>query len=184
MSATAAPYGLVPVSKVGGNPNQGGAQRAYPVKATNAALAVGMVAILAAGEIDAAGGVLSAGTVAGVITGIEYTDPVMKYALQDSYLPASAAASGYTNIRVFVNDDPSQLYKVQHDNSVTRADVGKKVDLATNTANAAVKRANTATTNLSTGVGMVVVDFFNTPTSKPADAKTDIIVKFAPTMMI
>jgi len=82
MSLTSAPYGLIPVEKLGANPNQGGGQRAYPVTADVAyPMAVGQLATLTAGVIGVPSAAPTAGTVIGVITGFDFTDPIMKYAV-------------------------------------------------------------------------------------------------------
>jgi hypothetical protein len=182
MSATAAPYGLIPVKKLGDNPNQGGGARAYPIT-TNVAtpMAVGQLVELNAGVISVPSGAPTKAL--GVISGFDFTDPIMRYALQDSMLPANAINSGYTNIKVFVNDDPNQLYKVQATGSLDQTAVGKKADLSNNASvTVPVKRSSGSLNAASAGTGatVIIVGFFDSPATKPGDAFTDVLVKVAP----
>jgi hypothetical protein len=179
MSATNAPYGLVPIEKQGGNPNQGGAQRAYAYSGANAnPIAVGQLATLIAGVIAVPAAAPTAGQAIGVVSGVEFTDPVMKYPVQDSMLPTGAVAAGYTNIKIFINDDPNQFYKIQSSVAVAQAKVGTKVDITNNDqATPAVKRGNGAAT--ASGTTLLIVGFFETPASKASDAYPELVVKIA-----
>jgi hypothetical protein len=180
MTTTAAPYGLIPIEKQGGNPNQGGAQRAYPITANlTYAMAVGQLAQLAAGVISVGTAAPAGASVIGVITGFEFTDPVMKYAVQDSMLPANAINSGYTNVKVFINDDPLQLYRIQANGPVTQAMIGTKMNIVNNdVVTTATKRSQGAAT-IAGGATLLVVGPVVAANNKLTDPFTEIIVKIS-----
>jgi hypothetical protein len=191
MSLTASPYGLVAVQKQGSGYNEGGAARSF-VMTTNVttALYAGAILVLGTnGEVTtpAASPTFATTTpIIGVIVGFEFVDPVMKYQLFDSYLPANAVTSGYTNIRVIVNDDPQQLYKVQATAPVTRAQVGLNAALSNTQAGSAITKRSTSALNAATLAATTntlrVVDFvIAQDQSTPGDAFTDCIVRFCPT---
>jgi hypothetical protein len=114
----------------------------------------------------------------------------MKYSLWGQYLPAGAITAGYTNVIVFVNIDPNQLYLIQSDVSgtITQAHIGLNLDMNVAT--------GSATTGLSTisAIGSTVaatltfplriVDLVNQSSifggglSAPGDAYTDVIVRW------
>lgn len=189
MASVAAPYGLIPVTMQGGAPNRGGAARMIPMS-TNVATAfyAGAPVVLGTnGEVTVpASTPLAADTVPclGVLIGIRYFDPTLGYELHSTYLPANAVTAGYTGIQLFVNDDPLQLYKVQADGPVTRAQLGLNFALENlQTGSAVTKKSNVAVTAASAGSAVDsvrLVDFVRSETSTPGDAFTDLIVRFAP----
>lgn len=117
MAKNASPYGLRPVSLVGGLP-YAGATREIKMSTNNAtALAVGDLVILsAAGNPIAAAATPTAGTTAGivgVVTGIRFVNPATKQPNWGQYLPANAITAGYTDVYVQVCDDPNAVFQVQ-----------------------------------------------------------------------
>ena len=130
MAATASPFGLKPTNMIGGAPYNGGAIRQYHVKANNsAAIFNGDLVVLSSAGLPAAvsstpeANELAAtsdnGTpgIVGVMVGAKYVDDngVQQFR---QFLPANATTAGFTNIKIMVNDDPRQLYKVQGNNSL------------------------------------------------------------------
>jgi hypothetical protein len=125
MAATASPFGLKPTNMIGGAPYNGGAIRHFHVKANNSAAIFNgdLVVLSSAGLPAAVSSTPSAndlqatsvnGTpgIVGVMVGARYIDS--KGQLQfDQSLPANATTSGFTEIKIMVNDDPRQLYKIQ-----------------------------------------------------------------------
>lgn len=194
MSAIATPYGLKPVGSLGSAPYNGGISRAFRMTANNSiALYTNGLATLAAGAINGIGANGTAGTpsinlAVGVIIGMQYTDPTLKYTLFGQYLPVNAITAGYTNIIVFVNDDPRGLFQIQSDAAVTQAHIGWNANM--NFASATVP--GNATTGLSSitldtpvntdNYMLRVVDLVNQSSlqggflSTPGDAYTDCIV--------
>lgn len=196
MSAVATPYGLRPVGQVGSAPYTGGTARAFRVTANNSvAIFTNGPVTMAAGAINGIGASGTAGTpsvnlAVGVCVGVQYTDPVLKYTLFAQYLPVNAITAGYTNIIVFVNDDPNQLYQIQGAGSISQAAIGWNAPLVF----ASATVPGNTTTGLSTvtlgtpantdNLMMRVVDIVNQSSlaggfmSTPGDAYTDVIVKF------
>jgi len=191
MAAAAAPYGLIPVSKQGGRYNEGGSAREIQMT-TNVALAfyVGQVVVLGTnGQVTPpATSPYASDTVPvlGVVTGIRFVDPVLKYSVQDSYLPSGAVNSGYTDIWITVNDDPDQLYQVQANGTVAASSRGLNFQLTgTQSGSATTKRSSIAVV-FGSGAAAVttstvrLVDFVRSVASQPGDAYTDLIVRFSP----
>jgi hypothetical protein len=123
MATTAAYKGLVPVNLIGGAPYNGGAMREYKVASNNSAamFAGDLIALSTAGlpaaltatptaEDINAGTDAQAGTM-GVMTGCRYVDAngVQQFA---QYLPINSITGGFSDVHIFVNDEPRQLYRV------------------------------------------------------------------------
>lgn len=192
MASTAAPYGLRPINRQGGTPSAGGNTRMFTMTTNLAApLYAGMVALLnASGEIiqPPTGGPVVGTTTSrpiGVIAGFRFVDPVLKYELYDTVLPTGAVNAGYTNIRIYVYDDPDQLYMVQSSGSVARASIGRNFAmLNAETGSTISKRSNssiTATALTTTAASCLrLVDFVESVFSTAGDSFTDCIVKFQP----
>jgi len=187
MATVQAPYGLRPINLIGGQSFTGGTIRKY-VMTVNSATGIffGDVVKIADGEPSALTSTPTTSTkgVVGVAVGVSYTDPTLKYTQFSQYLPANAVTSGYTNILISVIDDPDQLYQVQADGAVTRADIGNNAALgnfsngSTTTGNSKVNMS--ATTANTSSLAVRIVDLVDgAPTfSTPGDAYTDCIVKF------
>lgn len=186
MAATSAPYGLKPINLIGSQPYNGGGARAIAMT-VNSATAIGtgdviQIGAASAGQPTAMSATPVAGTTAGVLgvcVGVSFVDPVLKQQQFAQNLPANAITSGYTNVFVYVNDDPDQLYLLQSAGSVARTVLGKFCALQNfgvgtygNSTIQGATPANTAT------LAMRIVDFQNSPSSQPGDAFTDLIVKF------
>ena len=187
MATTAAPYGLRPINLIGGQSFTGGTIRKYYMT-TNSATGIffGDVVSIADGQPSAltATPTTSSVGVVGVCVGVQYTDPTLKYSQWAQFLPANAVNSGYTNIYVSVIDDPDQLYQVQADGIVTRAEIGNNSALG-NFSNGSTVSGNSkvnisATTANTSTLAVRIVDLVDgAPTfSTPGDAFTDCIVKF------
>ena len=187
MATVQAPYGLRPINLIGGQSFTGGTIRKY-VMTVNSATGIffGDVVKIADGEPSALTSTPTTSTkgVVGVAVGVSYTDPTLKYTQFSQYLPANAVTSGYTNILISVIDDPDQLYQVQADGIVTRAEIGNNSALgnfsngSTTTGNSKVNMS--ATTANTSSLAVRIVDLVDgAPTfSTPGDAYTDCIVKF------
>ena len=126
MSTVAAPYGLKPISLIGGQSFTGGTIREY-LMTTNTATAIfngDLVAlgVSAAGQPTALAATPTTSTVGlvGVCVGVRYqlAGQQLGYPLYAQYLPANAVTAGYTNIFIRVVEDPDQLYQVQSQTTV------------------------------------------------------------------
>ena len=187
MATTASPYGLRPINLIGGQSFTGGTIRKY-VMTVNSATGIffGDVVKIADGEPSALTATPTTSTkgVVGVCVGVSYTDPTLKYTQFSQFLPANAVNSGYTNILISVIDDPDQLYQVQADGAVTRADIGNNAALGNFSAGSVTtgnSKVNMSATTANTATLAVrIVDLVDgAPTfSTPGDAFTDCIVKF------
>ena len=117
MAATASPYGLKPINLVGGQAFNGGSPREYSVIADTTAFFLGdMISVSSAGLLARVTTSPTAGTTAGIIgvcAGVRYVVPGTKQSLWGQYLPANANTAGYTEVYVYVWDDPDQIYQIQ-----------------------------------------------------------------------
>lgn len=188
MAATASPYGLVPINLIGGQSFTGGSIRDY-VMTTNSATAIFKgdivtIGATAGGQPEAMTATPTTSTrgLVGVAVGCSYVDPVLKYQVFSNFLPANAISAGYTNVAIRVVEDPDQLYQVQADGAITRAQIGLNAELtnfggSTTTGNSTIALESTTPANTST-YAVRIVDLVVGPLSTPGDAKTDCIVKF------
>ena len=125
MAATASPFGLRPTNLIGGQPYNGGSIRQNHVKANNsAAIFNGDLVVLSSAGLpsavsstpsavkDAHEGAAATPGIVGVLVGARYIDDngVQQFR---QFLPANATTAGFTEIKIMVNDDPRQLYKIQ-----------------------------------------------------------------------
>lgn len=183
MASVAAPYGLRPVNLLGGQPYNGGAIRQVPMT-VNVATAFGygdvvLIGAASAGQPTPATATPVSGTTAGVMgvcVGVSFVDPVLKQQQFSMTLPSGAITAGYTNVLIFVNDDPNQLYQLQSVGSVASTVRGKFCALenfGTGTYGNSTIRGSTPS-NVGGTQAMRIVDFASTP----GDAFTDLIVKF------
>ena len=184
MALVASPYGLRPFNMIGGSPYNGGTVRQVPMT-VNSANGIGfgdvvLIGAASAGQPTAASATPVAGTTGGVLgvcVGCSFIDPTLKQQQFANGLPANAVTGGYTNIQVFVNDDPRQLYLLQSVGSVADIFFGKSCALGNfgaqnvygNSPVNGVAPANTPATLAMRIVG------FNSPAS---DGFRDLVVKF------
>lgn len=180
MASTAAPYGFVPVNRIGGYEN--GSFRQF--KLTNSygtSIFFGDIAELDDNGLIIADQNATSTRPIGVFQGCSYTDPTLKYKLFNQMWLASVSA---TDILAHVADDPNQLFQVQSDATMAQTTLGNNVEIITYAAGntsigksiLAVDGANAATTNT---FPFRVIDFVDGPDSAVGDAYTDVIVRWA-----
>ena len=195
MSTVAAPYGLKPISLIGGQSFTGGTIREYLMTTNNtAAIFNGDLVQLGAAvagqpTVVAATPTTSSVGIVGVCVGVRYqlAGQQLGYPLFAQYLPANAVTAGYTNIFIRVVEDPDQLYQVQSQGTVGYGSIGKTVALAnfggsTSTGNATTAISSTIAN--TSALAVKIVDLVNSSStfggnfpSNPGDAFTDVIVK-------
>ena len=195
MSTVAAPYGLKPISLIGGQSFTGGTIREYLMTTNNSAAIFNgdlvQIGAAVAGQptVVAATPTTSSTGVVGVCVGVRYqlAGQQLGYPLYAQYLPANAVTAGYTNIFIRVVEDPDQLYQVQSQGSVGYGSIGKTVALAnfggsTTTGNSTVALSSTIAN--TSALACKIVDLVNSSStfggnfpSNPGDAYTDCIVK-------
>lgn len=117
MANTASPYGLKPVNLIGGQPFAGSVREIKLSTNNSAAMYNGdIIQLTSAGNPQSLAATITAGTTAGVIgvmTGCRYVNPVTKQSIWAQYVPANAITGGYTDVYVFVADDPDLVMQVQ-----------------------------------------------------------------------
>jgi len=155
MSTVSAPYGLKPLSLIGGQSFTGGTIREYLLTTNNTAaifngdlVALG-VATAGQPTVVAATPTTSSTGVVGVCVGVRYqlAGQQLGYPLYAQYLPANAVTAGYTNIFIRVVEDPDQLYQVQAAGSVGYGSIGKTAALGNFTGGTSSATGSTTTGN-------------------------------------
>ena len=193
-----APYGLKPINLIGGQVFAGATRQLPITTATvnyNTAIFNGGVVALTADGVVAVSALDTESSplagVVGVFLGCTYTNPVTKQLTFSQYWPGFA--SGVTDAKAYVADDPDQLYKVVNvagataDNTssgllpafVGQAAVGLNAQLVLNTGSTTTGNSKTAIflNNVTTSLPMRVVD--TVPDTANASGNfVEFIVKF------
>lgn len=202
MSTVSSPYGLKPLSLIGGQSFTGGTIREYLMTTNNTAAIFNgdlvQLGLAVAGQptVIATTPTTSTTGLVGVCVGVRYqlAGQQLGYPLYAQYLPANAVTAGYTNIFIRVVEDPDQLYQVQAAGSVGYGSIGKTAALGNFGGSTTTGNATTFVTGtLSSGALTVsnaataavkIVDLVNSSStfggnypSNPGDAYTDLIVK-------
>ena len=156
-----APYGLVPINLIGGQPYAGSTRQMKIASNYGTDIFNGDVVKRAAdGTIQKETGTatVTATGVIGVFVGVSYTDPNTKQKVFKQYYPASTVAS---DIMAYVVDDPDALFKVAVVSSGTTiagtgyGSIGSNAALVQNTG------------STSTGNSKVAIGSVNTTLSLP-----------------
>ena len=177
MATTAAPYGFVPVNRLGGY--EGGSFR--QLKMTNSygtSVFFGDIAeLVAAGtiEIDT---VATSSRPIGIFQGCSFTDPNLNYKLFSQMWTASTVA---TDILAHIADDPRQVFQVQGEGSFTQAMLGLNAEVSTYVAGntnigksvLSLEATTPATTNT---FPFRTIAFVDGPDSAVGDSFTDMLV--------
>lgn len=202
MSTVSAPYGLKPISLIGGQSFTGGTIREYLLTTNNTApifngdLVQLGAAVAGQPTVVTATPTTSSTGLVGVCVGVRYqlAGQQLGYPLYAQYLPANAVTAGYTNIFIRVVEDPDQLYQVQSLGSIGYGSIGKTAALANFTGGTGSTTGNTTTGNSvvamassaanTNALAVKIVDLVNSSStfggnfpSNPGDAYTDCIVK-------
>lgn len=156
MSTVSAPYGLKPISLIGGQSFTGGTIREYLLTSNNTAPIFSgdlvQLGAAAAGQPTVVTATPVVGTqvgLVGVCVGVRYqlAGQQLGYPLYAQYLPAGAVNAGYTNIFIRVVEDPDQLYQVQAAGSVGYGSIGKTAALGNFTGGTSSTTGNTTSGN-------------------------------------
>jgi hypothetical protein len=186
MATTAAPYGLRPINLIGGQVFAGSTRQIKIASAYSTNIFFGdIVSIASNGTIEKVTNVGSAADqfpatgVIGVFLGCTYTDPSLKYKLNNQYWPASTVAS---DAMAYVCDDPDALFQIQANAAVAQSGLGLNYPVvqtagSTTTGNSKIA-LNASGGAVTTTIGLRLVDFVDGPFSTVGDAFTDCIVKF------
>lgn len=182
MSTTAAPYGLIPVKKVGGQPYVN-ASNTYKIASGYAtSIFNGDVVKLASpgGTVQKDTGTTTA-TPIGVFVGCSYTDPVYGLTFRN-YWPASTVAADAV---AYVVDDPDVIFKIQGDGLGTiygQESIGTNAALvqtagSTVTGKSAVA-LDSSTVATTAALPLKIVGFDRSPLNALTDTYVDFYVIF------
>jgi len=193
MAATATPYGLRPVKKVGGEP-WNGAFNTYLIDPAGEATNLfngqvvtigtdGYIALAAGTGADETTNNLGGDTIpaVGVFIGCEYVN-AQGQLIHSQYYPAAYAAPTGTAIKAFVVDDPDVLFQAQLDGT------GAQTVIQTNTTFSAVQSTSTGSTTTGNSTSALDATVANATkafkivahVSPASDAYPDVLVKFNP----
>ena len=192
MASTVSPFGLKPVNLIGGQAFNGGTIREYllPSNVAAAYYTGSVIYMNTNGVPTAIAATPVAGTTAGILgvmVGVRYTDPTLKYTLFSQTLVTGAYTAGYRDIYIRVCDDPDQLYSIQAATAVGTKTNGARGAIGQNAAVSAFSGSATtglADTALLTGsnwgscastntLAMRIVDIIT-----PDDTYPEVLVKF------
>ena len=182
MAATATPYGLIPYELAGAALR--GAARKFLIGANNTnAIYFGSPVSVNSGVITVCGATptttRNANTPVGIFVGCEYVDPTGRPTWAQS-LPAGATNAGYTNIYVYVIDDPSVVFRVQANGTVATTSIGLNAPL-TNVTSGVTISGNSTTALLAASIASTntlavkIIGFVDSVYSQPGDAFTDCL---------
>ena len=177
MATTAAPYGFVPVNRLGGY--EGGSFR--QLKMTNSygtSVFFGdIVELVAAGtiEIDT---VATSSRPIGIFQGCNFTDPNLNYKLFSQMWTGATVA---TDVLAHVADDPRQVFQVQGEGSFAQTMLGLNAEVSTYAAGntnigksvLSLEATTPATTNT---FPFRTIAFVDGPDSAVGDSFTDMLV--------
>ena len=185
--SVSAPYGLIPVGKMGGNVNNHAIRHIPIASAYDTSVFNGdLVKLVAGGGVEKDAGTTTA-TPIGVFLGCFYTDadvgPTYK-----NYWPASTVASDAV---AYVCDDPDQLFKVaivsgtttiSSTLTLTSADRGANGQLVQNAGLTTTGKSKVAVNHTSAGTAGFPIRFvdFVEETKNSAGGYTEAIVKIKP----
>lgn len=188
MASTAAPCGLRPINAIGGRPFAGSTRLLPIASAYNTAIGYGdIVQVHTDGTITKVTNVgtnadpFPAGTV-GIFLGCQYSQSSAPgYFLTSQQWVAGTVTS---DAMAFVCDDPNALFQIQADDTLAQATLHGNYAVNQGAVNTATGNS-TVSLDVATGattatIAFKVVDFVRSPTSRPGDAFTDVIVKFNP----
>lgn len=181
----AAPYGLVPVNLIGGQPYAGSTRQMKIASGYATNIFNGDVVIRAAdGTIQKETGTatVTATGVIGVFVGCTYTDPNTEQKVFKQYYPASTVAS---DIQAYVVDDPDALFKVAVVSSGTTiagtgyTSIGSNAALVQNAGSTATGNSKVAINGIATTLSlpMRIVDVVEETTDASGNY-TEVIVKW------
>jgi len=181
MATIAAPYGLRPVSLIGGLP-YAGSTRMIPISSGFASnVFFGQPVGVASGVLTAASMATTTGAngAVGVFFGCTYTDPNLRYKVFRQFWPSGTVAS---DAEAYVVDDPNVVMQIQHSGTVAATAIGLNVAMTATTGGSTTTGnstfAATGTPAVTATLPLRIVGFVDGPESRPGDAFTDLLVKW------
>tara|TARA_R110000824_G_scaffold28451_1_gene95606 strand:- start:49 stop:633 length:585 start_codon:yes stop_codon:yes gene_type:complete len=172
-------FGLIPIAKVGQNPNNGGLTR-YDVGASQGtAIFTGdPVKYKNDGTVEVA---TASGGLLGVFRGGFYTDPVTSKPTWSPYIPASVAT---TDAKGFVCDDPMQTFIAQQDSvgaNAVAANLNENANLVFGAGNTTTGvsgvEIDSSTLNTTATHQVRLIDFWDVPDNDATANNSVIVIK-------
>jgi hypothetical protein len=190
MSATANPYGMIPVQNQGAQYNSQGFEQVPILDTYATAIYFGDVVKLGSNNTLEKDTGTTTLTPYGVFLGCKYISPSLGYFQPSQFWPA--AATGYTTYPNFpmgyVSTFPWGVWQIQANGPVTWADVGKNAAIIQTAGTAAFGKSRNAlsASSLDTTdtLPLRVVGLVESPTNASGDAFTDVLVVFNNTQQI
>jgi len=177
MAASAAPYGFVPVNRLGGYDNGSFRQ----IKMTNSygtSIFWGDICeLVAAGTIEIDTAATSTRPI-GIFMGCSYTDPNLNYKLFSQMWTASTSA---TDILAHVADDPRIVMQAQCADTIAQTQLGLNIEVSTYAAGntnigKSILSVDNSTPATTATFPLRIIDFVDGPDSSVGDAYTDLLV--------
>lgn len=191
MSATANPYGMIPVLNQGAQYNTQGGEWVPILDGYATSIFFGDVVKLGTNntlEKDTGTATL---TPYGVFMGCKFISPTLGYFQPQQFWPASTT-TGYTTYPLFpmayVSTFPWGVWQIQADGPVTWADVGKNAAIIQTAGTSLLGKSrnalNAASLATTSTLPLRVVGLLESPTNASGDAFTDVLVVFNNTQQI
>jgi hypothetical protein len=179
MATTAAPYGMRPVSLIGGQPFAGSTRQIKIASGYAANIFFGdVVKLVAAGVVEKDTGTTAA-TPVGIFMGCSYTDPNLNYKLFSQYWPTGTVASDAV---AYVCDDPDTVFQIQSDEAVAQTALGANAAIVQTAGSTSVGNSKNALDGSSVAatstLPLRIIGFVDGPTSTVGDTYTDVLVKW------
>jgi hypothetical protein len=179
MATTAAPYGMRPVSLIGGQPFAGSTRQIKIASGYAANIFFGdVVKLVAAGVVEKDTGTTAA-TPVGIFMGCSYTDPNLNYKLFSQYWPTGTVASDAV---AYVCDDPDVVFQIQSDEAVAQTALGANAAIVQTAGSTSVGNSKNALDGSSVAatstLPLRIIGFVDGPTSTVGDTYTDVLVKW------
>ena len=179
MSATAAPYGAIPIGTLSSSGSFTGKRIGIPIATTyNTNIFYGdFVTLVTAGVVELDGGTTTLNPV-GIFVGCDYTDPTSGQFLNSQHWPANNAA---TDAIAWVIADPDIVFQMQSATLVLQTELGLNfivTQTAGTTAIGKSRNALAASPVVTATIPIRVIGFVDGPDSVVGDAFTDCICIF------
>jgi hypothetical protein len=191
MSATANPYGMIPVLNYGAQYNTQGFESVAILDGYTTAIYFGDVVKLGSDNYLQKDTGTSTLTPYGVFVGVQYIDPSLGYLYESNFWPASTT-TGYTTYPKLplgrVVTYPFGTFQIQANGAVGIADIGKNAAIVQTAGSSVFGRSrnalNASTLDTTDTLPLRVVGIVESPTNAPGDAYTDVLVTFNNTQQI
>ncbi len=191
MSATANPYGMVPVENFGAGYNTQGFDTVGITDGYTTAIYFGDVVKLSTDGVIVKDTGTTTLTPYGVFLGCEYIDPALGYLFESNFWPASTT-TGYTTWpkmpKARVLTFPLGLFQIQANGSVPMTARGANAAIVQTAGSAPYGKSrnalNASSIDTTDTLPLRIVDILDSPTNAWGDAYTDVLVTWNNTQQI